>query len=254
MFIKAFGKVNLYLDVLAKREDNYHEILTLFQSISNYDEIYLEFSEKEIFESEPELQISWNKNIIKKAIDTFKKETGIIDFNLKIKLIKNLPIGGGIGGGSADAAAVLNFLSQHFNVSEVDLFEIAQKIGSDVPFLLKGGTAIGRGKGEILEFLPRLKLNIELFTMGVSIDTKKMYRKIDKNWGYLVHQGDPYKLYNALKNKDIFMIKKNAFNIFEQVVFDEYPQIKQKKEILEKDGKTIIAMMSGSGSTIFRVY
>ncbi|HBT51477.1 MAG TPA: 4-(cytidine 5'-diphospho)-2-C-methyl-D-erythritol kinase [Petrotoga sp.] len=253
MHLKAFGKVNLYLDVISRRKDNYHNILTIFQSINEHDEIFIEFSKSEIFESEPPLTISWDKNIIKKAIETFKKETGLYDFNLKIKLIKNLPIGGGVGGGSADAAAVLGFLSNIFNIPEKDLFEISCKIGSDVPFLIKGGTAIGKGKGEILEFLEPLKLNIKIYPMNYNIDTKKMYEKIDQNWESINHFGDPYKLYDALKSNDIITAKQNAFNVFEQVVFKEYPKLKQKKEALEKDEGIIFALMSGSGSTIYKV-
>ncbi|KUK83886.1 MAG: 4-diphosphocytidyl-2-C-methyl-D-erythritol kinase, partial [Petrotoga mobilis] len=200
MHLKAFGKVNLYLDVISRRKDNYHNILTLFQSINEHDDIFIEFSKSEIFESEPPLTISWDKNIIKKSIEIFKKETGFYNFNLKIKLIKNLPVGGGVGGGSADAAAVLGFLSNNFNIPEKDIFEISSKIGSDVRFLLKGGTAIGRGKGEILEFLEPLKLNIQIYNMNYKIDTKKMYEKIDQNWESINHFGDPYKLYEALKN------------------------------------------------------
>ncbi|MDY6894677.1 MAG: 4-(cytidine 5'-diphospho)-2-C-methyl-D-erythritol kinase [Thermotogota bacterium] len=192
MLLKAFGKVNLYLDVISRRKDNYHNILTLFQSINEYDNIFIEFSKSEIFESEPPLKISWEKNIIKKSIETFKKETGFYNFNLKIKLIKNLPMGGGLGGGSADAAAVLNFLSKNFKISEKDLFEISCKIGSDVPFLLKGGTAIGKGKGEILEILEPLKLNIQIYPTNYNIDTKKMYEKLDQNWESINHFGNPY--------------------------------------------------------------
>ena len=253
MYLKAFGKVNLYLDVISKRKDNYHNILTLFQSINEHDDIFIEFSKSEIFESEPPLNISWDNNIIKKSIETFKKETGFYNFNLKIKLIKNLPMGGGLGGGSANAAAVLNFLSKNFKISEKDLFEISCKIGSDVPFLLKGGTAIGKGKGEILEFLEPLKLNIKIYPMNYNIDTKKMYEKIDQNWESINHFGDPYKLYKALKNNDIITAKQNAFNVFEQVVFKEYPKLKQKKEDLEKDEEIIFTLMSGSGSTLYKV-
>jgi len=251
MHLKAFGKVNLYLDVISRRKDSYHNILTLFQSINEHDDIFIEFSKSEIFESEPSLNISWDKNIIKKSIETFKKETGFYNFNLKIKLIKNLPMGGGLGGGSADSAAVLNFLSKNFKISEKDLFEISCKVGSDVPFLLKGGTAIGKGKGEILEFLEPLKLNIQIYPMNYKIDTKKMYEKLDQNWESIDHFGDPYKLYEALKNNDIITAKQNAFNVFEQVVFKEYPKLKQKKEDLEKDEEIIDSDTISTYMTLF---
>lgn len=254
MYIRAFGKVNLYLDVLNKRSDGYHNILTLFQSVQAYDDIFVEFSETEFFESNPDLQIPWDKNILKKTIDIFKKETGITNFNLNIKLIKRLPIGGGVAGGSADAAAVLSFLTKEFNILESDTVKIAEKIGSDVPFLLKGGTAIGKGRGEILEFLQPLKINIELFPMSISIDTKKAYEKLDKNWENIIHKGDPYVLYKALKENNIKVARENAFNVFEQLVFKDYPELKRKKVLTSQKQGTIFSLMTGSGSTIFRVY
>lgn len=254
MVLKAYGKVNLYLDVLRKRSDGYHDILTLFQSIKEHDIIFVDFAEKELFESQPKLSIPWEANILKKTIEVFKSQTGIHDFNLKIKLIKKLPIGGGLGGGSADSAALLNFLSKNFNIPEEDIFEIAKKIGSDVPFLLRGGTAIGRGRGEILEFLEPLEIKIEIYPMSAKLETKKMYELLDQQWKEIKHQGNPYLLYDALKNKNAEGAKENAFNVFEQVAFRIFPQLELQKLVLEKEEGTIFALMSGSGSTLFRVY
>lgn len=254
MILKAYGKVNLYLDVIRKRDDGYHDILTLFQSIKEYDIIDVDFAEKDFFESQPDLSIPWETNILKQTIEIFKRETGIYDFNLKIKLIKKLPLGGGVGGGSADSAALLKFLAKSFNISEEDIFDIAKKIGSDVPFLLKGGTAIGRGKGDILEYLEPLNINIKLYPMPLRIETKKMYELLDQQWEELKHKGDPYLLYDALKNKNVEVAKKNAFNVFEQIVFKINPQLQEQKLSIEKEKRTIFALMSGSGSTIFRVY
>ncbi|HHV02069.1 MAG TPA: 4-(cytidine 5'-diphospho)-2-C-methyl-D-erythritol kinase [Defluviitoga tunisiensis] len=253
MMLKAYGKVNLYLDVIKKRDDGYHDILTLFQSIKEHDIIYVDFSEKEFFESEPELSIPWKDNILKQTIEIFKKETGIYDFNLKIKLVKKLPLGGGVGGGSADSAALLRFLAKNFNISERDIFDIAKKIGSDVPFLLNGGTAIGRGKGDILEYLEPLDINIKLYPMPLRIDTKKMYELLDQQWKEIKHTGDPHLLYCSLKNKNVEVAKKNAFNVFEQIVFKINPQLQEQKHEIEKEKGTIFALMSGTGSTIFRV-
>ncbi|AEX85938.1 4-diphosphocytidyl-2C-methyl-D-erythritol kinase [Marinitoga sp. 1135] len=250
MLFKAYAKVNLYLDVVNKRSDGYHDILTLFQTIPIYDEIEIEFSEKEEFHSEPELNFPWEKNIIKKAIDTFKKLTGY-KFNLKIQLQKKLPQGGGIGGGSADAAAVLKFLKEHYNISDKDIIEIGTKIGGDVPFLIFGGTAIAEGIGDKLTFLNPLNLNFEFNFPGIHVSTPEMYGEIDNNWNELQRYGDPYKLYEALKEKNFMLARENAFNIFEQVVFKKYPELKKIKYDMSK--KSVFSLMSGSGSTIFAI-
>ncbi|KLO23696.1 MULTISPECIES: 4-(cytidine 5'-diphospho)-2-C-methyl-D-erythritol kinase [unclassified Marinitoga] len=250
MLLKAYAKVNLFLDVIEKRVDNYHNILTLFQSIPLYDEIDIEFSEKEIFTSTPKFNFPWNNNLIKKAIDTFKSLTEY-SFNLKIHLNKKLPEGGGIGGGSADAAAVLRFLKDEYNISDNDIIEIGAKVGGDVPFLIFGGTAIAEGIGDKLTFLEPLKLNFEFNFPGIHISTPEMYNEIDKSWSKLTRFGDPMKLYEGLKERDYIKVKENTFNIFEQVVFPKYPKLKRIKENMDKN--SIISLMSGSGSTIFSI-
>ena len=252
MILHAHSKVNLYLDVTNKRKDGFHDILTLFQTTPYYDELEVEFNEHEIFSCNKPLNFPWEKNLIKKSIDLFKNETGY-NFNLKINLNKNLPIGGGIGGGSADSATILKFLGDNFNVSLNDLFLIGEKIGSDIPFLIKGGTAIAEGKGEKLIFLEPLTLKIKLYPQNISISTPEMYKEIDKTWNTLNRRGDPYKLYEALKQNDYYKIKNNMFNIFEQVVFKKYSNIKTIKNKLIEKNKNDLIMMSGSGSTIFEL-
>ncbi|MBM7558793.1 4-(cytidine 5'-diphospho)-2-C-methyl-D-erythritol kinase [Marinitoga litoralis] len=250
MLLKAYAKVNLFLDVLSKRDDGYHNILTLFQSIPLYDEIEIGFAEKEIFTSDPILDFPWEKNIIKKAIDTFKKLTGY-NFKLKIHLNKKLPQGGGIGGGSADAAALLKFLKEHYKISNSDIIEIGSKVGGDVPFLIFGGTAIAEGIGDKLTFLEPLTLDFEFKFPGIHVSTPEMYNEIDNNWNNLKHLGDPMKLYEAYKEGNIRKIRENSFNIFEQAVFPKYPNLKNIKEEMSKN--SIVSLMSGSGSTIFSI-
>lgn len=250
MLFKAYAKVNLFLDVVDKRNDGYHDILTLFQSIPLYDEIEIDFSKKEVFSSNPILDFPWEKNLIKKAIDIFKKLTGY-KFNLKIHLNKKLPQGGGIGGGSADAAAVLKFLKEHYKLSNSDIVEIGAKVGGDVPFLIFGGTALAEGIGDKLTFLEPLNLHFEFIFPGIHISTPEMYKEIDNNWNNIKRVGNPYNLYNALKKHDIIKIKENSFNIFEQVVFPKYPKLKEFKKNMAKN--SIISLMSGSGSTIFAI-
>lgn len=250
MIIKAPAKVNLYLDVIGKRKDGYHEISTLFHSVDLYDILDIDFSESDSFSSNIKLKFPWEKNIIKKTIDTFKIETGY-SFNLKIFLEKNIPQGGGLGGGSADSAAVLRFLKEKYDMSNNDIIEIGAKIGADVPFMIFNGTAIGKSIGEDLQFLENLNLDIDIYPQGIEINTGKMYKKIDENWKKLIHKGNPYDLYKALKNRDLNKTRANIFNVFEQVVFPNNPRIYENKNKLETSNK--IPLMSGSGSTLFTI-
>ncbi|MDK2945993.1 4-(cytidine 5'-diphospho)-2-C-methyl-D-erythritol kinase [Geotoga petraea] len=250
MKIKAPAKINLYLDVVGKKKDGYHEIVTLFNTIKMHDVLDINFSEKEYFTSNKNFNIPWKNNIIKKTIDTFKNETGF-KFNLNISLEKHIPQGGGLGGGSADAAAVLRFLKEPYQISDSDIIKIGAKVGADVPFMIFNGTAIGKSIGEDLEYLEPLDLDIDIHPQGIVINTGEMYKLIDKNWSSLIHNGNPHDLYKALKNKDIKNIKFNLFNIFEQVVFPLNPSIYDNKNRLEN--KNTFCLMSGSGSTLFTI-
>lgn len=250
MKIKAYAKINLYLDVIGKKKNEYHEILTLFHTVKLHDIINIKFSDKEIFKSNNLFNIKWENNIIKKTIDIFKRETGY-KFNLNISLEKYIPQGGGLGGGSADAAAVLKYLKNEFKISNNDITEIGAKIGADVPFMIFNGTAIGKNIGEKLEFLDPLDLDIDIYPQNIEINTRKMYKKIDENWKNIIHNGNPYELYKSLKNKNLNGTKNNFFNVFEQVVLPDYPKIYENKNKLSTSNK--LALMSGSGSTLFTI-
>src|SRR6056297_99574 len=250
MKIKAYAKINLYLDVIGKRKNGYHDILTLFHTVKMHDVLDIKFSEIEKFDSKTKLNIPWKNNIIKKTIEVFKKETNF-DFNLDISLEKYIPQGGGLGGGSADAAAILKFLKDSFNLSNNDIIDIGSKIGADVPFMIFNGTAIGKSIGDDLEFLEPLNLNIDIYPQEIEINTKQMYDKIDKKWSNIVHNGDPYELYKSLKNKNIIGIQNNLFNVFEQVVLPVNPKIYENKNKLIKANQ--FCLMSGSGSTLFTI-
>lgn len=253
--LKSYPKINLFLNIINKRNDGFHNILTLFKSVYNYyDEIDIELSEKEEFKSNYNFDFNWKDNIIKKTIDIFKKETSINNFNLKIYLNKKLPLGGGLGGGSSNAATILNFLSKIFNISNKDIFLIASKIGSDVPFLTKGGMAIGEGKGEILHFLDDIDLKIELKFFNINSNTKEMYEYYSVNKNHLKLSGDPYLLYESLLTNDYSQARKNAYNIFENILFLKYPLLEKQKNYYNNEKNTIFSLMTGSGSTIYKLF
>jgi len=256
--LKAYAKLNLYLAVGPKRDDGFHELLTLFQTISLYDELFVEDRPIPgvLFDSDANLK--WSpENTIYRACELFEQLTGNRLY-LRIFLRKRIPSGGGLGGGSSDAATILSFLASKYRVDAKAIYEISKKIGSDVPFFLKGGTAIGKGRGEILEYLKGLsEYRVSLIFPNVSVQTAYAYKLLDER-GTRKNLDDSniYKLYKAFLEKNYNRIRELSENDFEKVVFEAFPETKKKyEEALESPKEdAIMVRMSGSGSTLFLLY
>lgn len=259
--IKSFCKINLFLDVLKKREDGFHEILTIFQSIDLFDTI--EVCESKNFKIEffnNDCPIDQENNTVYKSYQIFKEaflskgKSGWVDFHFKVK--KMVPSGAGLGGGSADGSSVLNFLNFYYNYpfENKQLKELSSKVGSDCPFLVEGGSAIGRGKGEILEFfdLPEIEnLKIFIISPNLHVSTKEAYALLSK------HLTNERKSYNIINSKIDYKSLKSSFkyfyNVFEKVVFERYPLLKDIKDRITKY-EPLLSLMSGSGSSIFAIF
>ncbi|MCX7830495.1 MAG: 4-(cytidine 5'-diphospho)-2-C-methyl-D-erythritol kinase [Acidobacteria bacterium] len=180
---KAPAKINLYLDVLGLREDGYHEIKTIFQTIRLCDELYFNIQEKDIDIqcNNPNIPTNENNLVYKSAKEFF--DFAKIKRGIKIFLKKKIPTQAGLGGGSSDAAVTLFALNKIFktNFSLFQLVKIGEKIGSDVPFFLVGGTAIGTGRGEIIFPLKDIsKFFIILGFPKIGVSTKEAYKRIDR--------------------------------------------------------------------------
>ncbi|HBF11237.1 4-(cytidine 5'-diphospho)-2-C-methyl-D-erythritol kinase [Thermotoga neapolitana] len=243
------AKLNLYLDVLEKRADGYHNIIGLFQTISLYDTISMEICKEGFFlESNVDLP---EKNTIRKAYEIFREETKL-EFGLKVKLEKRIPIGSGLGGGSSNAATVLKYLGKQFNVPFEKLVEMAISVGSDVPFFLYGGTAVVKGKGEIVEKLQDITgYSVDLFVPLVSSSTKEMYSLLTPDM-YGKGPGNIEELHRAYLERDYEKIKKLSYNVFERIFLEKHPDVLQD---LKKFGEgSILKMMTGSGSAFFALY
>ena len=256
--IKAFAKINLLLDVLDEREDNYHNILTIFQSIDLFDIINIERS-KTFGISVSDKNIPINElNTIVKAYNIFKeayKSKGKwTHFNIKLE--KKIPMGSGLGGGSADGAAMLRFLNHFYKnpFNKKELQNMAYQVGADVVFLLRGGSAIGRGRGEKLKYFYNKELedlNVVIVYPNIHISTKWAYQNVKK---YLTKQGNSYNILNSKNNYNNFIGSlKISYNVFENLVYEYYPRIKEIKEKLE-DFEPILSMMTGSGSALFAIF
>ncbi|MEI6243260.1 MAG: 4-(cytidine 5'-diphospho)-2-C-methyl-D-erythritol kinase [Chlamydiota bacterium] len=235
------AKINLFLLVLGKREDGYHEIASLMQAISLYDELHFELGNKDVLlSSDPSLDIG-PSNLIWKAVLAFREKTSIRE-PLTITLKKNIPMMSGLGGGSSNAATTLFALDSIFstNFSQEDFFSLAQKIGSDVPFFFSQGTAYVEGRGEKVEeiFLP-IAHSFYLFFSKEGLSTAHVYQamkgKID------VHQNPRALLKRFLAHDFSYQndLEKGAFSICQSLA-------NNKKELEESNFSSVF--LTGSGS------
>jgi len=246
----SYAKLNLMLDVVEKREDGYHNIVSLFQEISLHDTIKVKFI-KEGFEIDSTRPLP-DDNTLHRAYKVFREKFKL-DFGLHIKVIKRIPAGAGLGGGSSNAATLLKILGEHFNVDKEDLLKVAKYIGSDVTFFLYGGTALVEGRGEIITPLDDLaKYGVILFVPKVRVSTKFAYQTLrEEDFGKAPCSA--LQLYEAYVRKDYQIIKKCSYNIFEEILLNQFVEIDRTKKLLERDNDVIVAMMTGSGSGVFGI-
>jgi len=251
--VYAPAKINLYLDVLNKRPDGYHNIETLFEKIDLKDEIVIKEKGKGLKVKTNLAECPWGKdNIVYKAIQALSIEAKI-NLNLDIIIKKAIPVSAGLGGGSSDAASALKAVNKIFDlgIEEKQLFSIASNIGKDAPFfMLDNSFVIGRGSGELLE-----PLNIKnsfshiIIKPKIPISTAEMYKKID-NHKARSKKSNIEKIVYALKKKDITLLEKNYYNIFEEVLGGYGNCIKKVKDLFFKAGVRH-SILSGSGPSVF---
>lgn len=248
--VKAYGKINLTLEVLGLRDDGYHEIRSIMQNIELYDNLYFESSDDEFIHlsgNNEKLKFD-ESNLIHKSAITLKNYTKTI-FGAKIYLEKNIPIEAGLAGGSADAAATLIGLNKlwKLNLPMEELLALGASIGSDVPFCLIGNTALVEGRGEKVTKLSSPvteKLLVVKPNFGAS--TKLIYQEFDKVKN---EYGKNYteQMINSIENLDDY--KKYLHNDLELITTKIYPEVQSILDKMRK--KCEYAMMSGSGPTCF---
>ena len=211
---KAYAKINLYLSVKGKRSDGYHELDTVMQSISLYDEVSIELTEGEIAVTCDRGELAGEDNIAYKACRDFIASADI-KIGARIHINKNIPVAAGLGGGSADAAAVLLLLNRMTGkpLSETKLSNIAAGLGADVPFFLVGGTAVAKGLGEIITPINTPTLHYVLVKECKKQSTGKMYALLDTlNSPAKTECAD---IVEAIKQEDVSSIAKGVYNSFE---------------------------------------
>lgn len=249
--VKSIAKINFGLRILSKREDGFHNLQTLFLPIKGlYDNISFEKSEKLNFNSNISL-LNDDSNLIIKAVQLLGNKLGQ-KLNVKIDLLKQIPIGAGLGGGSSNAASTLLALNKLFNLnlSNNELIIFALKLGSDVPFFINPIHSIATSRGEVLNAID-LNLNkyILLVNPGIHISTKEAFSNIKNITSFKTD----YKGILLNGSIDFAKAKNVIFNDFEDYVFCKFPEIAAIKETLIKNG-AIFAQMSGTGSTVYGIF
>lgn len=247
--LKARAKINIGLKILNKRDDGYHNIETTLTTINLSDLIDIEEIQTGTIVECKGLDIPAEENLCYRAAECFRREFKIIS-GVKINLVKNIPMGGGLGGGSADAATVLKGMNELFNqnVSEGKLMELSKNLGADIPFFIKGGAAYARGRGDELKFFKLPRMSLVIYYPGYPIDTRWAYEEYDKM--LLTPQPD---VDNIVVEKDRKKKERVSFNIensFEKVIFKKHPDLLDIKANLIAAGAFFVSL-SGSGSCLF---
>lgn len=251
MIARAYAKINISLDVIGKREDGYHLLQMIMQQIDLYDNISVEKANNGILLKTNRSYLPVDKNnLAYKAAELFMDKYNI-NSGLTIEIEKNIPVSAGLAGGSTDAAAILIILNKLFeiNAPQEELMELSLELGADVPFCIKGGTALCENIGEVITPLKPFKNHLlVLVKPPFGVSTKEVYKglKIDK-----IHRHpDTRGLIEAVENQDLKFVALNMRNLLENVTLRKHNKIRTiKKQLLDKGA--IGAMMSGSGPSVF---
>lgn len=253
--LKALGKINLGLDVLGRRENGYHDVRMVMQTVYLYDRIIMKKSKTPGIRLETNLYyLPVNENNLayqaaQMLMDEFHIEEGV-----SIQLDKHIPVAAGMAGGSSNAAAVLFGMNRMFSLglSQKELMERGVKLGADVPYCIMRGTVLAEGIGEILTPLsPMPKCYVLIAKPAISVSTKMVYEKLDSH--EIEDHPDIDGILAGLKVGDLKKVAGSMGNVLERVTVDAYPVIDQIKKMMIKEG-ALNAMMSGSGPTVFGIF
>lgn len=253
--LKALAKINLGLDVVRRREDGYHEVRMIMQTIHLYDRLDIKRTQ------EPGIQIQTNlsflpvneNNLIYKAAKLLMDEFSITD-GVSVKLDKRIPVAAGMAGGSTDAAAMLIGVNRLFSLglTKRQLMERGVQIGADVPYCIMRGTALAEGIGEALSPLPPMvKCPVLIAKPSISVSTKFVYQNLKLD-DMTIHP-DIDRLIDDIKAKNLHDIAAHMGNVLETVTIPNYPVIDEIKKHMLSNG-AVGAMMSGSGPTVFGLF
>ena len=252
---KAYAKLNLTLDVLGKRPDGYHDLKSVMQTVSLYDMVELDIGTGEPWKlicGREDIPCD-ERNLAWKAAQLYCDAVGKEPGGITIRIEKQIPSGAGMGGGSADAAAVLRMLNRYYGnlLTVEELADLSAKIGSDIPFCVWGGTVMCEGRGEIMRRLPDCPKCVILGCKPeFSVSTPVLFRKIDSV--EIMKHPDNDGMERALEAGDIGAIAREIYNVFDPVVGENHSEIGHIKNICDYHG-ALASQMTGSGSVVFAV-
>lgn len=253
---RAYAKLNLTLDILGKREDGYHDLESVMQQITLCDEIEIDVQTGEDWK----LECDWediptdSENLAWKAAGVFYKSIGKDPQGITIRIQKRIPVGAGLAGGSADAAAVLRALNRHEGepYSKWELSRLSAKVGSDVPFCVLGGTALATGRGEKLEeLIPMPNCFYCIAKPEFSVSTPALYKAYDEAEAHW--HPDTQGMVKAMYQHDLMHVAGHVGNTMEALVSAEHPEIEEIKTVM-RDCGALGTAMTGSGSAVFGIF
>ena len=255
MELKALGKINLGLDVLGRRENGYHDVRMVMQTVYLYDQIVITKTKQPGVKAETHLfYLPVDENNLacraaKMLIDEFNITEGV-----HISMDKKIPVSAGMAGGSADAAAVLFGVNKMFGLglSMTELEERGVKLGADVPYCLMRGTVLAEGIGEKLKRLPKVpECYVLVGKPGINVSTKLAYENLHLD--QIQSHPDIDGMISDIENQDLHSLTAKMQNVFEPGIISQYPVIQEIKDLMEANG-ALKAMMSGSGPTVFGIF
>lgn len=251
----AFAKINLTLDVLGKRPDGYHDLKSVMQTISIRDDIEIDLDTGKPWSLSCSVEgIPCNEqNLAWKAAQVFFDTLNMDPNGISIRITKRIPMQAGLGGGSADAGAVLRALNRHYEnpLSIFALAELGSQVGSDVPFCTVCGTAMVEGRGEKLRKLPDMPdCCFVVCKPQFSSSTPELYKKIDA--AEIPRRPDNQAMESALISGDLGKIAENVYNVFDPIVTQEHLELNYIKSIFNSYG-SVAQQMTGSGSAVFAI-
>lgn len=262
---KAYAKINLFLDILDKRDDGYHNIYTIMQLVTLYDEVVItlnETSEINLTMKNVDMDIPKEQNIAyiaaQKFYDNLCYTPMRMNTRVDITITKNIPVAAGLAGGSADAAAVLRGLNTMYGKPYTleQLMDIGMTIGSDVPFCIVGGAKICKNKGEVeIPIYGLRNFRILIACDGEKESTAKQYKKLDEKYNDFKDYPKNLKFsetLEALMNREGRRAVKSMYNVFESI-YDENSGVEKIKRIMYENNANL-AMLSGSGPAVFGAF
>lgn len=253
--LKALAKINLGLDVLGRRDNGYHDVRMVMQTIYLYDNVTIKKTEEAGIQLKTNLFYlpSNEDNIAYKAAKMLKDEFQISE-GVEITLEKHIPVAAGLAGGSSNAAAVLVGMNRLFSLglTQEELMKRGVALGADVPYCVMRGTVLAEGIGEILTPLPPLpKCYVLIAKPGISVSTKDVYEKLDST--EITRHPDIDGILKGLETQDLSKVVSSMGNVLEDVTANMYPVIEDIKKVMKEAG-AMNAMMSGSGPTVFGIF